>query len=482
MQKILLVNSNRIHPPVGPIGLDYIGASILQAGYEIDLIDFSIEKDPDSAVKRYFATAHREPLLAGITFRNVDDCFWPQAQSFVHELTAIVSQLKEANNGPVLLGGSGYSLFPKRLLETTGADFGVYGDGEAAVVSLIQTLEQKKDLFHKIGGLVYRANGSIKSNPPAWPRTVSVPASRPLIDNRYYFTNGGQAGLETKRGCSRKCIYCIDPLIKGGLHRLRDPVEAADEAQTLLSEGIDVLHLCDPEFNLPRRHALSVCREFIRRRLGSRLRWYAYLAVEPFDRELASLMQQSGCAGINFTTDSADISMLKTYRQVHTPEAITQAVSLAKEHKIKVMLDLLIGGPGETPETVADSIRHLKATEADCIGTSYGIRIHPGTAMETIVRAEGDPARNPNIRRHYQGPIDLLQPTYYIARELGDTPAALIREHISDDERFFLPTDDRVSGEDHNYSDNSALQEAIRAGERGAFWDILRRMRSGPDS
>ena len=51
--------------------------------------------------------------------------------------------------------------------------------------------------------------------------------------------------------------------------------------------GIDHVHTCDSEFNIPADHALAVCREIVRRGLGGRLRWYAYCAPLPFTAELA---------------------------------------------------------------------------------------------------------------------------------------------------------------------------------------------------
>ena len=74
--------------------------------------------------------------------------------------------------------------------------------------------------------------------------------------------------MECKRGCARRCIYCVDPLTKGRSFRLRSPSDVCEEIETLLAQDIDVLHFCDPEFNLPRDHALAICHEIIRRGPG----------------------------------------------------------------------------------------------------------------------------------------------------------------------------------------------------------------------
>jgi radical SAM superfamily enzyme YgiQ (UPF0313 family) len=483
--RIALVNTNRMTPPIAPLALDYLAGAARQAGLETDLVDLCLVDDPDAAMRAYFAG--RSPDLVGLTFRNVDDCFWPSGASFVPELTAIIATLRTQTGAPIVLGGVGFSIFSRQLVERSGADFGIHGDGESALVELAAELACGRRL-DRVPGLIWRDGPSLRANPPAWPDSWPAATSRDSVDNATYFRLGGQIGLETKRGCNRSCVYCADPLAKGPRARLRDPVSVADEAEGLAVRGIDVLHLCDAEFNLPRRHALAVCEELIRRRLGERIRWYAYLAVVPFDDQLARQMARAGCAGINFTGDAAAPAMLAAYRQPHRREDLAGAARLCRTNRIAVMFDLLLGGPGETPDTLADTIDFVRQIEPDCAGAGLGIRLYPGTAVATTVAAEGPVETNPSIRRHYRGPIDLLRPTFYISRHLGPRPARLVREMIAGDARFFEPAEGPepdqsasragpdASG-DHNYNDNRELVEAIAAGARGAYWDILRRLR-----
>ena len=260
----------------------------------------------------------------------------------------------------------------------------------------------------------------------------------------------------------------------------------AREFESLAVRGIDVLHLCDSEFNIPVEHARTVCEELTGRRLGERVRWYAYLAVLPFDADLARSMRRAGCVGINFTGDSANAAMLATYRQPHCREDLSNAVRLCREQGIAVMFDLLLGGPGETPETAAETIEFVRRIGPDCAGASLGLRLYPQTGMIDHLAAEGPLETNPAIHRRYEGPIDLVRPTFYVSPALGKHPARLLRELVAGDERFFAPVDEEPPPEahagpstDHNYNDNRPLVEAIAAGARGAYWDILRKLRAG---
>ncbi len=474
---LTLINTNRMMPLIAPIGLEYVAEAVQDAGIDVDVLDLCLCEDPDDAVGRYFSD--HAPRLIGLSFRNVDDCFWPSAQWFVPGLGALVQRLRTLSDAPIVVGGVGFSTFAHRVVEASGADFGVHGDGEQATVSLYRQLQNGR-AFEAVDGLLWRRDNQIVCNQPAWPSRLSLPTRRRAVDNPTYFARGGQCGFETKRGCDRKCFYCADPLAKGTQSRLRAPSEVADEIESLLAQGIDVLHTCDAEFNIPGAHACAVCGEFIRRGLGEKVRWYAYLAVTPFDAELAQAMKRAGCVGINFTGDSASESMLRTYCQPHRAEDLARAVRLCRDHQIKVMIDLLLGGPGETPETVATTIDFVKEIDPDCAGASVGVRLYPGTAMIQSVEAEGPLETNPAIRRKYTGACDLFQPTFYISSALGSEPARLVKDLIAGDERFFEPTEERPDADatDHNYNDNAELTEAIAQGARGAYWDILHRLRS----
>jgi len=478
---LTLINTNVMSPAIGPIGIDYMAGAAEAAGIKVDVLDLCLADDTLKTLQRYFETDR--PQLVGISFRNTDDCFWPSAKWFVPDCADTIRAIRKMTDAPIVIGGVGFSIFARRIVEYTGADFGIRGDGEWAIISLLNELRGSKRL-ERVPGLVWRSDGEIHSNQPAWPELLSLPTNRGAIDNPAYFKKGGQCGLETKRGCNRQCIYCADPLAKGPKLRLRNPSEVADEAEALLAKGIDVLHLCDCEFNIPRSHAYEVCEELVRRSLGERLRWYTYMAVVPFDGELAEAMSKAGCVGIDFTGDAACPAMLKTYRQPHLKEDLTSAVHLCRSNGIKVMIDLLLGGPGETPETLAETIEFIKQIDPDCAGAPLGIRVYPGTEMARIVAGEGPLEDNPNIRRKYSGPVDFFKPTFYISASLGEQPAKLVQDLIAGDKRFFGPMVESVPegaesdlSADHNYNDNTELVDAIERGARGAYWHILRQLR-----
>lgn len=498
---ITLINTNLMRPPIAPIGLDYIATSLRAAGVDTGILDLGLTADPNAALGEYFAC--HSPQLVGLSFRNLDDAFWPSMQSFLPVLRRIVEQTRRLTAAPIVLGGTGFSVFPQRILEYAGGDYGIHGDGEAGMLALAQALQNKRPL-QAVQGLVWPDGHQIRANEPCWPESPRIPTTRDAIDNPTYFRLGGQIGLETKRGCNRQCIFCADVLTKGAAVRMRSPIDVADEAESLLRQGIDVLHLCDAEFNIPYEHAMAVCREFIARGLGERVRWYAYLAVLPFDRPLALAMRRAGCVGINFTGPAASDTMLAAYRQPHRQQDIAETIHASRDSGITTMIDLMFGGPGETPQTVADAIGFVKGLPVDVVGAGVGVRLHPSMPITQLVTAEAPLQGNPGIRRCYDGPIDMMQPTFYISPALGCQPARLVCDCIAGDKRFFEPSDEVSSRQDnpaghsnteppsaapggpgaatesrgYNYNDNDPLVRAIAGGARGAYWDILRNLRA----
>ena len=479
---LTLVNTNRMTPAIGPIGLDYVAASVRQAGMDVELLDLGLVEEPVKAMEEHFSAGR--PELVGLSFRNADDCFWPSADWFVPGLRDTVETIRDLTGAPIVIGGVGFSIFAESILRYTGADFGICGDGEPAIVALARELRGERR-FEQVPGLLWREGDELRANAPSWPDPVRLRATRDFVDNASYFQKGGQCGIETKRGCNRNCIYCADPLAKGGRLRLRNPSEVADEVQPLLSHGIDVLHFCDSEFNVPRSHAYAVCEEFNRRSVGDKIRWYTYMSPTPFDADLAGVMARAGCVGIDFTGDSGCRQMLQTYCQRHDTEDIAEAVRLCRSNNIRVMIDLLLGGPGETERTVRETIDFIKNINPDCAGAALGMRVYPRTAAARIITEQFRDAGDSGIRRKYDGPIDLLKPTFYISGALGDRPAELVRDLIAGDQRFFEPalettgqTAEEGDAANYNYNENLLLTQAIEEGARGAYWDILRQLRN----
>jgi radical SAM superfamily enzyme YgiQ (UPF0313 family) len=332
-----------------------------------------------------------------------------------------------------------------------------------------------------VPGLVWRKEGGYGKNPilPVALETTDFSA-RSLVDNVYYYEKGGQVGFETKRGCSLNCTYCPEPIIKGKKVRLRNPSNVVKELTGLYDCGIHVFHTCDSEFNCPYSHAVDISKALINAGIGSRIKWYAYCSPEYFTDELALLMRQAGCAGIDFGADHGDNTMLRRLGHRYTADHLIRIRETCLKYDIKCMYDLLLGSPGETKQSIEITIHLMKKIKPDRVGVSLGVRLYPMTPLGQEVKAMSRSALSDDssLFGDLENNESWLRPIYFCNDDLGEDVEDWLHGIVGDDPRFLLGR--RADANlNYNYNDNPVLTEAIKQGHRGAYWDILRRVSEG---
>lgn len=470
-----LVNANEMRPPVAPLALDYLAGALEAAGCRPELLDLTWAEDTQGAIASHFR--HHQPVLVGLTLRNTDDCYLASRYSCLPDAREVVALLRRHTEAPIVVGGCGFSIMPAPLLVELGADFGLAGDGEEGLPRLVEALARGQDP-RSLPGLVYSADGAVRCNPPQPADLAKLNLSpRGFLDNLRYWREGGQGGFESKRGCPGSCIYCADPVAKGRQVRLRSPRDVAQEIANLAAQGVVHLHTCDAEFNLPPDHALAVCDELIASRLADRVHWWAYCAPEAFDKELALQMKRAGCIGIDFGADHGCDEQLARLGRDHRVEDLERVACLCHQHDLVFMFDLLLGAPGETRETVRQTIELMQRLEPSRVGLSVGVRVYPGTPLATQV-IRGPLAQQPGLVGELENNENLTRPVFYVSPAVSPDLSAYLAELIAGDQRFFCP-DPAAELTDYNYRENRVLVEAIAAGHRGAYWDILRRLQEG---
>jgi len=479
-QRILLVNPNRMKPPVTPIALDYLAHALANRGIQADVLDLCLSQDWKTAIDDYFA--HSRVAAVGVTLRNIDDTTFASREFFLPGFKEVADRLGSKTDAPIVVGGSGFSIMSEDVLGYCGLDLGIVGDGEDSLSLLVQKLAAGED-YTSVPGLVYRDAAGFRRNAPGWRGLDGgeVPA-RSAVDNRRYFAEGGMGSIESKRGCSGACIYCVDAQSKGRRSRCRSPQSVVAEMEALLGQGIDCLHFCDAEFNLPASHADDVCREMIRKGLGEKLGWYAYASPAPFDGDTAALYRKAGCRGINFGVDSADDEVLRILGRDFDVQGLRHTAAACHEQGLVFMYDLLLGGPGETKESLSKTIHALKQMSPDRVGAALGIRVFPGTRLAELVLQSGPLESNSNLHGAVADNERLFSPLFYLSAELGDDVPQYLEKLIDSDQRFLFMKPPQAGDMNYNYNDNRCLVEAIRQGYRGAFWDILRRVSERGDA
>jgi radical SAM superfamily enzyme YgiQ (UPF0313 family) len=468
-REVVLINANTVRPPVSPVGLEYVAEALLQAGLPVRVIDLVFEPDWRVAISTDLKAG--EPLLVGVSVRNTDDCSFISGQSFLPWIREVVAEVKKYTNAPVFLGGVGFSIMPETAVLATGADGGINGDGEDTVVWLAKALLSGES-YESLPNLVLRHDSSIVVNRREEVDLAGLPAhTRRVFDNKRYEEQGGMVGIETKRGCGQPCVFCADPVAKGKRIRLRPPEAVAQEFSNLLAQGVTWFHLGDAEFNLPIKHAKEVCRALINGGLADKIHWYTYCAPAPFDRELASLMKKAGCAGINFGVDSLDDGQLRRLGKSYRAYNVQHLTGLLNRARINYLFDFLVGGPGETKETLQTTLERIGQYKVAGAGIAVGLRVYPGTEF-------GREVASGRVKKglHPADGGNAETPLFYVSPALGKDPAGFVRRLVGDDPRFMMLAAPGEKGS-YNYAGDELLSRFIQEGARGAYWDILRKHR-----
>ncbi|MGA3163284.1 MAG: lipid biosynthesis B12-binding/radical SAM protein [Verrucomicrobiota bacterium] len=399
--RILLISTNRYTMPdaVFPLGLAYLNAALRRAGHDTRWVDYNADSQPLSVV-----LAEYRPHFVGISIRNIDDVLIRKRETYFGGLDAITETVRRVNPCPVILGGSGYSIFPERLLHLTGADYGIRGEGEESFSALISALAHGGDVT-VIPGLVYRRGREIVANPrQPWRGTAGLDAAdRPAHLVSYYLKHGGMLNLQTQRGCAHVCCYCTYPVIEGSTHRQRPPEIVAEEMAQLEVLGAKYVFIVDSIFNSSPQHVVETCEAILRRNL--KIRWACFLRPQGLTPSLMDIMARAGLAHIEFGSDSLCDSVLEAYGKRFTFDDIRQSSELARQRHVDFCHYLICGGPGETTETLQTSFENSQRLTGAVIMAVVGMRVYPGTALCERALREG----------RMMADTDLLTPTYYIA-------------------------------------------------------------------
>ncbi len=401
--RVLLFSLNKevLPEPAFPLGLAFIAAALDHAGHELEVFDLCVQDIDELAP----VVERLRPEVVALSLRNVDNVAYPDTTTYLPHYQQTFAALRSLTDAVLVVGGPGYSLFAKRLLVELQADYGVVGSGEQVIVRLLDAL-QGKDEAETIPGLLIRNGAAViegrgETAVPQW--LTPLHEKFPL---EHYQDIGGMATVQTKRGCPFTCIYCSYPVLEGRQSKLRPIDQVIAELADIRRRGIREVYFVDSVFNNPPDYAKDLCRAMLAADLD--LKWTCYAAPLNFDEELAALFVESGCLGVEFGTDTLSPAMLQNLGKSFSVAEVLAISDICYRHKLPFCHAILVGGPGETPETLQETVDNLAATRASAVIFMTGLRIIPGTKLYEIALQEG-----------VVGPdTDMIEPRFYLSPAL----------------------------------------------------------------
>ncbi len=255
--------------------------------------------------------------------------------------------------------------------------------------------------------------------------------------------------VQTKRGCPFNCIYCTYPLIEGKLVRTLEIKEVVETLESLTSRGYDYIFFTDSVFNIDREYNEELMHRILEKNL--KFRWGAYFSFHDIDEKMLSLMQKGGLTHIEFGTDSLSDSVLIRYGKSFSVNNVIESSKIAANLGIYYAHFLILGGPGETMETLTEGFENSKKIEKSIFFPFVGMRIYPGTELYRESLSQ-------NIIKEDES---MMSPYYYISPEIDIEKAKKMAEATG--KTWVFP----------DASHEKAIKTMRLRGRKGPLWEYL---------
>lgn len=409
--RVLIVSANRTQQPVPviPFGACLVAQSARRSGHEVRFLDLMFQKDFVGAL--ISELTQRPPDVVGLSVRNIDTNDVRNPVALADEAAELTQAIGRHSRATVVLGGAALGVMPRQILRRTGAPWAVLSDGETVFPKLLDALSRGQSPTSVDG--VLSLQGADDTQLPRTSHSLTdctVEDFARWVDVRRYRSRMAAVPVQTKRGCPFECLYCTYNLAEGRNYRLHPPEHVAAAIRGLAAKGLRDVEFVDNVFNSPYEHALAVCRALSAARLPVRLQ---SLELNPrfVTDELLSAMEDAGFVGIGVTAESASDAVLAALRKGYDAAAVRRAAEAVARHRIPCIWIFMLGSPGETPDTVRQTLEFAKSRlrPADTAFFQIGVRIYPGTALEAQARGEGVLNVSPDR---------MLSPVFYVSPQV----------------------------------------------------------------
>ncbi len=359
-----------------PFFLSY-AASLLQAhGIETILIDAIAEQIPEN------------DFLNRVT---KIDCDYLVCETSVPSFYEDLSILKKISSIeiPIILCGPNFEIYHEEFLKQNPyIDFVLCGEYEYTLLELMESLQGAKGLSG-VAGLIYRNNGAIIKNAKREPFDINIlpwPHRDSLPMHKYLDAPCGMptpsVQMLASRGCPFGCNFCLWPQVfyQGNHYRTRHIKDVVDEMEYLvIKKKFKSVYFDDDTFNVGKKRMLEFCNEIIKRNLNN-IPWAIMAKADLMDEQILGAMKKAGLYSIKYGVESGSQELLDGCGKSLDLKRAEHIIKHTKLLGIKVHLTFCFGLPGETEQTVAETIDYSLNLKADSIQFSI-VTPFPGTKL-----------------------------------------------------------------------------------------------------
>ncbi len=383
--KIALVNSPLLvgaghHPLFPPLGLAYMAAVLEKNDFEVQIFDCPV-----------CGTDHKK-------LRTELESFQPTIVGIGAMTPTIESALKSARiakevcpDSKVVMGGPHATFADKEILtDEKAVDIIVRGEGEETIVELSQQSPDLKKIG-EIKGITFRKDNQIvqTTNRPFIQDldSLPLPAYKYLPMEKYNITGRNLLSIISSRGCPYQCPFCVASQMFGAPFRARSPKKVLDEMEWLRDEySAEGVAFQDDTLTFNKARALEICDGMIERKM--KLPWGCGTRADAVTKDLVAKMSKAHCDEVMFGVESGCQRMRDLLKKKVTNEQCENAIKWTKEAGIFVTVSVILGYPGETKETLQESLEFVRRAEPDDVWLCHATPF-PGTELRELVKSYG---------------------------------------------------------------------------------------------
>lgn len=283
-------------------------------------------------------------------------------------------------NLPVIMGGPHVTFKPEETLERQkNIDIIVIYEGEYTMPEIVEAIEKNKSL-ENIEGIAFRKNGKIiktKIREPIKNLDALPHPDRNFFPVKLYLEKDDETTLITARGCPYRCKFC-STTIMGRYLRLRSIANVSPEIEHVLGFGFKSIFISDDTFTCNKKRVIEMCNEFIKNKFD--FRWTCNMRIDNAWQDMLKLMKKAGCYRVFIGAESSATTVLENINKKITQNQTISSVKKIQKAGIEVHASFALGMPGETPETIKETVEFAKKLRPNMISFNI-LTPYPGTEI-----------------------------------------------------------------------------------------------------
>jgi len=354
-----------------PLGLGYVAKALSKSGHDVEVLDIVAHEYTDEEVVGKIKQLDHDAVGISAFSTQYSYTKW------------LAAELKKCNGKKIVVGGALATHSPEIVLRNTEADICVIGEGEITFNEILANL----DKLEAVKGICFKQGGEIIKNPPREYvqdlDSIEFPAWK-LFPTDIYLESGGLPRYPnmrcidavSSRGCPFNCAFCSKTLA-GVRFRSVDNIVAEIREFTGKYPQVNGISFWDELFVLNKGRVYELCDAIE----PLNMKWSCTSRVDLVDFELLKRMKKAGCVVVTYGIESGSQSILDRMNKKVTVEQAQNAVRDTIKAGILPSLDMMYGYPGETRETLKETINFFKGLPYLRIGTMFETNFNPTMAL-----------------------------------------------------------------------------------------------------